>query len=140
MRRLFITTALILGLLGQSAASQALRYVALITQNYNQEPTVTVLENDIGDIQWHRFVAGDYRGTLQGAFPQGRTVTYIGTKSALASGFYSLNRISNDDLWLTTSTLTHSQTDPFELVLELTDTMLFETPITITVYPKKKGQ
>lgn len=137
MRHLTLIVVFLFGV-GTCLYAAPLKYVALITQNYEQEPTVNVLENDIGDIQWHRFVAGDYRGTLQGAFPQGRTVTYIGTKSALTSGFYSLNRISDNEMWLTTSTLTHSSTDPFELVLELTDTMLFETPITITVYPPKK--
>ena len=47
-------------------------YVALISQTGTAAPTVTVLENTIGDIVWTRFAAGDYRGTLTGAFTSGK--------------------------------------------------------------------
>ena len=47
-------------------------YVALISQTGTAAPTVTVLENTIGNIVWTRFAAGDYRGTLTGAFTSGK--------------------------------------------------------------------
>jgi hypothetical protein len=52
------------------------KYVALISQTGVLDPTVTVLENTIGDIVWTRFAAGDYRGTLTGAFPD-QDMTYL---------------------------------------------------------------
>jgi hypothetical protein len=50
------------------------KYIATISQTGTSDPTVTVLENTIGDIVWTRTTNGDYRGTLTGAFPdQDRT-------------------------------------------------------------------
>jgi hypothetical protein len=50
-------------------------YVALISQSGTAAPTVTILENTIGDIVWTRFAAGDYRGTLTDAFTSGKVIT-----------------------------------------------------------------
>jgi hypothetical protein len=50
-------------------------YVALISQTGTAAPTVTILENTIGDIVWTRFAAGDYRGTLTDAFTSGKVIT-----------------------------------------------------------------
>lgn len=52
------------------------KYIATISQTGILDPTVTVLENTIGDIVWTRFAAGDYRGTLTGAFPD-QDKTYL---------------------------------------------------------------
>ena len=49
-------------------------YVALISQSGTAAPSITILENTIGDIVWTRFALGDYRGTLTGAFPSGKVV------------------------------------------------------------------
>jgi hypothetical protein len=49
------------------------RYIATISQTGIAAPTVTVLENTIGDIVWTRTTNGDYRGTLTGAFPIDKT-------------------------------------------------------------------
>jgi hypothetical protein len=46
------------------------RYRALFTQNGTNPPTVNVLENTLGGtVVWTRISAGNYRGTLTGAFP-----------------------------------------------------------------------
>jgi hypothetical protein len=52
------------------------RYIATISQAGILDPTVTVLENTIGDIVWTRTTNGDYRGTLTGAFPD-QDKTYL---------------------------------------------------------------
>lgn len=52
------------------------KYIATISQVGTSAPTVVVLENTIGDIVWTRFAAGDYRGTLTGAFPD-QDKTYL---------------------------------------------------------------
>ena len=49
------------------------KYIATISQTGTSAPTVTVLENTIGDIVWTRTTNGDYRGTLTGAFPIDKT-------------------------------------------------------------------
>jgi hypothetical protein len=51
-------------------------YVALISQSGTAAPSVTILENTIGNIVWTRFALGDYRGTLTGAFPSGKVVCF----------------------------------------------------------------
>jgi len=50
-------------------------YVALISQSGTAAPTVTILENTIGNIVWTRFALGDYRGTLTDAFTSGKVIT-----------------------------------------------------------------
>ena len=52
------------------------KYVATISQTGTSDPTVTVLENTIGDIVWTRALAGRYEGTLVGAFPD-QSKTYL---------------------------------------------------------------
>lgn len=52
------------------------KYVATISQVGTADPTVTVLENTIGDIVWTRAAGGRYQGTLTGAFPD-QDKTYL---------------------------------------------------------------
>lgn len=130
-----LLTALCLNVLlyaGAYAVPQ--KYVASITQEFEQEPVVIVLENTLGNVQWVRNNRGDYRGTLAGAFPQGRVIAFVGRPSAYNVGFYSLNRFSNDVIQLNTSSLWWNGE---ELLIEPVDSMLAETPITIEVYPQK---
>ena len=52
-------------------ASTTLVYRALLTQTSTNAPVATVLENSLGgEVVWTRNAAGDYRGTLTGAFPE----------------------------------------------------------------------
>ena len=48
-------------------------YTALLTQTGTNAPAATVLENTIGDIVWSRDDAGNYYGTLVGAFTPDKT-------------------------------------------------------------------
>ena len=49
-------------------------YTALLTQVDMENPTAIVLENTIGNIKWTRDAAGEYSGTLFGAFGDGSKV------------------------------------------------------------------
>jgi hypothetical protein len=52
-----------------------LSYVALLAQTGTDDPTATVLKNELGGtVVWTRSRAGLYIGTLAGAFPSGRTI------------------------------------------------------------------
>lgn len=52
------------------------RYIATISQVGTAAPTVTVLENTIGDIVWTRAAGGRYQGTFTGGFPD-QDKTYL---------------------------------------------------------------
>jgi hypothetical protein len=52
------------------------KYIATISQAGTSDPTVTVLENSIGNIVWTRAAVGRYQGTLTGAFPD-QDKTYL---------------------------------------------------------------
>ena len=52
------------------------KYIATISQVGTADPTVTVLENTLGDIVWARAAGGRYQGTLTGAFPD-QDKTYL---------------------------------------------------------------
>src|SRR3990167_9364436 len=57
-----------------------LRYVALLAQAGTAAPTATVLENTLGGtVVWTRVAAGNYRGTLTGAFTLNKTYLISGT-------------------------------------------------------------
>jgi len=45
------------------------KYIATISQSGTADPTLSILENTIGNIAWTRASAGKYEGTLTGAFP-----------------------------------------------------------------------
>ncbi len=62
------------------------KYIATISQTGTNDPTVTVLENTIGDIQWVRMGVGTYYGQLLGAFPTQDKV-YLILNNTLASLF-----------------------------------------------------
>jgi hypothetical protein len=52
-------------------------YTALLTQNNQSAPVPTVLENTLGGtVAWTRDSAGNYIGTLNGAFTAGKTVCF----------------------------------------------------------------
>ena len=62
------------------------KYVATISQTGTSDPTVTVLENTIGDIVWTRVAVGGYSADLLGAFPVQDKV-YLSINNTLASLF-----------------------------------------------------
>ena len=62
------------------------KYVATISQTGTSDPTVTVLENTIGDIVWTRVAVGGYSANLLGAFPIQDKV-YLSINNTLTSVF-----------------------------------------------------
>jgi hypothetical protein len=98
------------------------KYIATISQTGILDPTVTVLENTIGDIVWTRFAVGNYLGTLTGAFPDAdKTYLIVGQNNG---NFYNLGWTTVDDLVLTSS-------DPANIS---NDGLLLNTTIEIRVY------
>jgi hypothetical protein len=72
------------------------KYIATISQAGASAPTVTVLENTIGDIVWTRAAVGDYLGTLTGGFPDiDKTYLIIGQSQ---SDRFSMNYIDSDNV------------------------------------------
>jgi hypothetical protein len=54
------------------------RYIAILNQNGTADPVAIVLENNLGNIVWTRGAAGEYLGTLSGAFQEEKTIGLIG--------------------------------------------------------------
>jgi hypothetical protein len=52
-------------------------YSALLNETGPNDPVATILENTIGDIVWTRSSAGDYVGTLAGAFAVNKTAVIL---------------------------------------------------------------
>lgn len=61
------------------------RYVANFTQTGTNAPDVIELENTIGAIVWTRAVAGNFVGTLSGAFPNADYVAFSGVAISYGS-------------------------------------------------------
>jgi len=98
------------------------KYIATVSQTGTADPTVTVLENTIGDIVWTRVAVGNYAGTLVGAFPdQDKTYVIVGQNNG---NFYNLGWNTIDDLLLLSS-------DPASIS---TDGLLNNTTIEIRTY------
>lgn len=102
-------------------------YVALITQSGTAAPTITILENTLGDIVWTRFTAGGYYGTLTGAFLASKTFVIGGSADITGGGgdFATLDikRLDDDKIYLYTY-------DNFTV----SDNLLNNTSIEIRVY------
>jgi hypothetical protein len=79
------------------------KYIALMSQSGTSAPTVTVLENSIGDIVWTRASTGLYRGTLIGAFPLNKTYSMISV--TLTDGIVNVYRFSDDNIRVATTNL-----------------------------------
>jgi hypothetical protein len=96
-------------------------YTALISQSGTNAPTVTVLENTIGNIVWTYDSTGEYLGTLTGVFISNKT--YF---SALPSQITQLKfvRINNNIVNLGTA-----------LAGVKTNGLLNNTSIEIRIYP-----
>lgn len=56
-------------------------YTALLSQTGTSNPTVVVLENELGDLVWTRNNVGVYYGTLANAFIGNQTVIFINNTS-----------------------------------------------------------
>lgn len=91
-------------------------YKALLTQTGTDAPVATVLENTLGGtIVWSYFNAGNYIGTLAGAFTANKTPTIRKIISALAADedikYAITTRVTNNTIRLTTGNLDAGQED-----------------------------
>jgi hypothetical protein len=88
------------------------KYIALISQIGTADPTVTVLENTIGDIVWTRSSIGDYLGTLTGAFLQPKTyIIFQNFYSGTGSHISFVSRITDDEINIVTKDNTNTFID-----------------------------
>lgn len=104
-------------------------YVALLTQSGINAPVATVPTggNTLGGtVVWTRNDIGDYRGTLAGAFPLGKTFPFIsaGTTETTEGQGYGLRRLSDNVIILNTGAQG-----------SLSDDYLNSQPILILVFP-----
>ena len=100
-------------------------YKALVSQAGTAAPTVTILQNTLGDIVWTRFGAGIYIGTLNGAFPTEKTAMHIQQDEWGAKGQRTINsNFNTNSIYITTTDTTWTAVD----------NRLNFTSITINVY------
>lgn len=87
------------------ANSAYTKYVCNVNQTGTAAPTVTILENTIGNIVWTRNAVGDYRGTLSGAFPTISKVWFSKPNTQFDASNYGafLSRISANVVQLLTT-------------------------------------
>ena len=95
-------------------------YVALITQSGTAAPTVTILENTIGDISWTRSSVGQYVGLLTDAFTLDKVVCFNNN----IIGNFIIKRSGIDSLVIYTNSFAGTPTD----------SLLVNTSIEIRVY------
>jgi hypothetical protein len=101
------------------------KYIALISQTGTADPTVSILENTIGDIIWTRISSGSYQGVLSGAFPDDfKTFLTINQNLQNVGG---VNYIS----WFDGNTI---QIDTLDNTFTSNDTLLAYTTIEIRTY------
>jgi len=86
------------------------KYIANISQAGTLDPTVTILENTIGDIVWTRVAAGRYQGTLTGAFPdQDKLYLYLGNSQQ--NNYVAIFRVSANIIEIITYDFTNTGQD-----------------------------
>jgi hypothetical protein len=100
------------------------KYVATISQTGTADPTVTVLENTIGDIVWTRVGLGLYSGDLLGAFLNQDKV-YLSLNNTLASVFIT------EFLW---GTIDNVRINTYDLTATSIDGAMSYNTIEIRVY------
>jgi len=98
--------SLVLGLVPQKAYKA---YTAILTQSGTGQPTVTELENELGNITWNRSSEGQYFATSNnGSFKANKTISFtsmdgeLRDPSAPTSVVAFSNRIDNSTLVVAT--------------------------------------
>lgn len=114
----------------------AKEYRAILNQSLAADPVARILKNSFGaTLVWTRagFGVGIYRATLAGAFPFAKTYVIVGSIASI--GNTDLKTVlavwEDEDNILVTTRLT----DLTAGTNDLSDSVLFETPIEIDVYP-----
>jgi hypothetical protein len=99
-------------------------YVALLSQNYTEAPTVIVLKSTLsGTIVWTRASAGLYYGTLSGEFAENKTFVQVTPGEIL--GIFCGDRLDSDRLRIVTINYLGASSD----------LLLSNSSIVIRVYP-----
>lgn len=103
-------------------------YTALLTQSGTSDPTIVVLENNIGNIVWERDDVGRYSATLINAFTTNKTFINL-------SNNFSFTGPNFQTSWVNSSIFSE---DSFQIRTIRNgspgDNMLLNTPIEIRVY------
>ena len=89
-------------------------------------PVVNILENTIGDITWFYDSVGNYHGTLNGQFIEGKT--FINNQALHINGgpyIVVIDRADNDTITINTNPLMGGGN---------VDSLLLDTPIEIRIY------
>ena len=102
-------------------------YTALISQSGTDDPTIIVLENTIGAIEWTRVEVGEYYGTLTGAFTTDKTCGFMGNSVASQDWFAWMNNGNTD---INTVNIQTFDTRTYGQI----DGVLYKTFIEIRVY------
>ena len=100
------------------------KYIALISQTGTNDPTLNILENDLGDLVFTRAAIGRYEATLTGAFPtQGQV--YLMVSNSQVDTYLRIFWTSTDTIEIRTLDFTNT----------LTDGLLDYNTLEIRVYP-----
>lgn len=100
-------------------------YAALLTQSLTNAPVEQILFNNVGQINWSYLGVGIYRGSLDGAFPEGKVSIICGNNGLAILNAGVVSASSPNEIFLETFT---TATD------EHADNLLFNTPIEIKIY------
>jgi hypothetical protein len=100
------------------------KYIATISQTGILDPTITILENTLGDIVWVRNAAGNYTGSLNGAFPNIDKV-YLYLSNTQQNNYVSIYWSNANDIGLIT----------YDFANVGQDNNLVSNTIEIRVYP-----
>ena len=98
-------------------------YTALLIQEGTNAPTVTILENTLGDIVWSYFGVGSYRGTLIGAFITDKTFNTITPRTT--DGTFVIQRRDSNEIEIQTAINTGDVP---------TNELLYYTEVEVRVY------
>lgn len=100
------------------------KYIANISQTGTNDPTLSILENDLGDLVFTRAAIGRYEATLTGAFPtQGQV--YLMVSNSQVDTYLRIFWTSTDTIEIRTLDFTNT----------LTDGLLDYNTLEIRVYP-----
>lgn len=100
------------------------KYVALISQTGTNDPTLSILENDLGGLVFTRAAIGRYEATLTGAFPSQDQV-YLMVMNTQVDTYLRIFWTSADTIEIRTLDFTNT----------LTDGLLDYNTLEIRVYP-----
>lgn len=81
------------------------KYTVIISQSSTSEPTVEILENNIGNIIWTYGGIGYYYGDLSGAFVNNKTFFILQNSLGAGADIIKIGTISNNRIMLTVTNI-----------------------------------